>query len=89
MDRTTWDFLDEYKYSDFNRRLHMFLQYPELRSDFTQIEREINGGSGQIRGQEVYQSFTLSYLRLLAGFVKRYCRQKPKIVTGTGYTKVG
>lgn len=30
----------QYKAADFNRRLHMYLQYPRLRPDFIQIDQK-------------------------------------------------
>ena len=30
---------ENYKSNDFNGRLHMYLQYPELRNDFIEIDR--------------------------------------------------
>ena len=32
--------LEEYRNADLNRRLHMYLQSPELRSDFFLLEQE-------------------------------------------------
>jgi hypothetical protein len=39
MNGATRNFLDEYRNADFTRRLDLYLQYPELRSEFTQIEQ--------------------------------------------------
>jgi hypothetical protein len=33
-------FLVDYRDADFNKRLHLFLEYPELRSDFMAIDQE-------------------------------------------------
>lgn len=39
MSRTMNSFLDEYRYADMTKRLYLFLQYPELRFEFAQIEQ--------------------------------------------------
>jgi hypothetical protein len=33
------DPLEEYRSADFNKRLHLYLQYPELRSEFVEMDR--------------------------------------------------
>jgi hypothetical protein len=40
MRHTTNDLMDEYLQADFTKRLHLYLQYPELRTEFTEVERE-------------------------------------------------
>ena len=40
MEWTTSDLLDQYRRADFTKRLHLYLQYPELRADFTEIDRK-------------------------------------------------
>ncbi len=38
------EFIDEYREADFTRRLHIYLQFPLLRSDFMAIDRsDLNG----------------------------------------------
>lgn len=39
MNRTMHCFLDEYRHADLIKRLHLYLQYPELRFEFAQIEQ--------------------------------------------------
>lgn len=39
MSRNTNNLLDEYRYADHTKRLHLYLQYPELRPEFALIER--------------------------------------------------
>ena len=39
MKRTTNDLLDEYKDADFTKRLNLYLQHRELRSDFVETDR--------------------------------------------------
>lgn len=34
------DILTEYKSDDGNKRLHMYLQFPQLRSEFYKIDKE-------------------------------------------------
>ena len=45
MKRTTSDLLDEYKHADLTKRLHLYLQYPELRPEFIETDRnELRSG---------------------------------------------
>ena len=39
MESTTSERLDEYRRSDLTKRLHLYLQYPELRAEFTEMDR--------------------------------------------------
>lgn len=39
MTKTTWGFLEEYRNADITKRLHLYLQYPDLRSEFAQVEK--------------------------------------------------
>jgi hypothetical protein len=39
MRRTTRDLLDEYSQADFTKRLHLYLQYRELRPEFVQTDQ--------------------------------------------------
>jgi hypothetical protein len=41
MKRTTSDLLGEYRHADFTKRLHLYLQYPELRPEFMEMDRKI------------------------------------------------
>lgn len=38
MNRAENEILTEYQQADFNRRLHLFLEFPDLRTKFTEIE---------------------------------------------------
>jgi hypothetical protein len=40
MECTIGDLLNEYRQADFTKRLHLYLQYPELRTEFADMERE-------------------------------------------------
>lgn len=33
------DMIEEYRDSDFSKRLNLYLQYPEFRSEFTAVDR--------------------------------------------------
>jgi hypothetical protein len=39
MDWAANDLLEEYRCADFNKRLHLYLQYPGLRQEFLEIDR--------------------------------------------------
>ena len=39
MQWTTSDFLNDYRHADFSKRLHLYLQYRELRHEFIEIDR--------------------------------------------------
>ena len=39
MRRTTGDLLNEYRHANFNKRLHLYLQYRELRPDFMELNQ--------------------------------------------------
>jgi hypothetical protein len=39
MNRTANDLLEEYRCADFNKRLHLYLQYPGLRPEFLEMDR--------------------------------------------------
>ncbi len=40
MRRTVNNPLDEYRGADLTRRLHLYLQYPDLRPEFMEIDRK-------------------------------------------------
>ena len=49
MNKTRDDILEEYRTADLNRRLHMYLQLPELRSDFYLLEqRDLQAGAAAV-----------------------------------------
>ncbi|HKI47780.1 MAG TPA: hypothetical protein VKA69_00520 [Desulfobacteria bacterium] len=39
MKRTMNDLLDDYRDADFTKRLHLYLQFPELRLQFIEMDR--------------------------------------------------
>jgi hypothetical protein len=39
MNRTPNDLLEEYRCADFNKRLHLYLQYPGLRPEFLEMDQ--------------------------------------------------
>ena len=78
MNRKTESLLEDYRQADFTKRLHLFLEYSELRAEFMQIEQEASA-SGQravkqsdipkTRGVRTWPGFLP-----LPGFQKRCCR---------------
>lgn len=40
MEWTANNMLDRYRCADFVQRLHLYMQYPDLRNDFIKIDRE-------------------------------------------------
>lgn len=70
--------LEDYRQADFNKRLHLFLEYRELRTEFMQIEQGASA-SGQCAVKPSDVPKTRSVRRwprflLLPGFQKRCCR---------------
>ncbi len=69
--------LDRYRDADGNTRLHLYLQYPELRAEFFEIDR-----SDLCRKQEDSTRSTRcvsavrrsSFFGLTAGCMRRLCR---------------
>ncbi|MBU0733504.1 MAG: hypothetical protein KJ573_04900 [Proteobacteria bacterium] len=43
MKRTTSDLLDEYRHGDLTKRLHLYLQYRELRPEFAETHQNEPG----------------------------------------------
>jgi len=39
MKQTTNDLLDDYRDADLTKRLHLYLQFPELRTEFIEMDR--------------------------------------------------
>lgn len=77
MSGTTRDFLDEYRYADLTKRLHLYLQYPEMRPEFDQIEysesahRQLCGQPGRTGVQKARKIRTWRLFRLVPGLEKR------------------
>jgi len=77
MNRMTGSLLEDYRQADFTKRLHLFLEYPDLRADFTEIERQA-AAPGQ---SAVKQADTPKADRactrprfFLPGLQRRFCR---------------
>jgi hypothetical protein len=74
MTQTHEKIIAEYRDADFNRRLHMYLQFPPLRSKFMAIDRsDLND---QLPGHAARRRFSLTallnvLLSATAGCVKR------------------
>lgn len=65
----------EYRAADFNRRLHLYLQFPPLRSKFLDIDQsELNDQRfGHAAGHRPSLAARLSILlSTTAGYVKRF-----------------
>ena len=78
MNRKTESVLEDYRQADFTKRLHLFLEYSELRAEFMQIDQEASAyGQNAVepsaipktRGVRTWPGF-----RPLPGFQKRCCR---------------
>jgi hypothetical protein len=60
------DILIQYGEADMSKRLHLFLQFPDLRRGFQEIERKhlaVRTGSPSLRGE--YKGKYSNYLSLL------------------------
>jgi len=78
MQWTTSDLLDDYRHADFFKRLHLYLQYPELRPEFAEMDRnELPPATlGSMPGcKPLPKSRNCSFPWLMPWFVKRHCRQ--------------
>ena len=68
--------ITEYKDADFNRRLHMYLQFPHLRSKFISIDQNDLNSDLPV-GFKLYQNSLTAQLNLVLssalGYVKRCC----------------
>jgi len=69
--------MDRYRCADGNTRLHLYLQYPELRTEFFEIDRSDLCGKQEDRsrsarccspGQKSY------FFGAMAGCMRRLCR---------------
>jgi hypothetical protein len=80
MSGTTRSFLDEYRNADHTKRLYLYLQYRELRSEFAQVEqnesahRQIGSKPRRTRTQTARRISTWPLLRLMSGLERRCCR---------------
>ena len=77
MQWTTSDLLDDYRHADFTKRLHLYLQYPELRPEFIEIDRnELPPATlgSMPECKRLAMSCNRAFLWLMPGFVKRHCR---------------
>ena len=80
MSGTTRSFLDEYRNADQTRRLYLYLQYRELRSEFAQVERDesahrqLNSERRGIGAQMARKMSAWRLFRLMPGAEKWCCR---------------
>ncbi len=77
MSRTMRDLLDEYRHAGLNRRLHLYLQYPDLRSDFTEMDRNANLAKVQDSMPKARCTSTCSLAGRKSGWAKRLFGMKP------------
>ncbi len=78
MQWTTRDLLDDYRHADFSKRLHLYLQYRELRHEFIEIDRnELSPATlgSKPECKRLPRSRNRAFLWLMPGFVKRHCQQ--------------
>jgi hypothetical protein len=70
--------LEDYRQADFTRRLHLFLEYSDLREEFMQIDQEASAPAQHaVEPSDVPKPrrvCTWPRFLLLPGFQKRYCR---------------
>ena len=77
MNSKTGSLLEDYRQADFTRRLHLFLEYPDLRADFNEIERQASalGQSAVEQTEPPKASRDCAWPRfLLPGLQRRFCR---------------
>jgi len=78
MNEKTERLLEDYRQADFTRRLHLFLEYSELREEFMQIDQETSASVKQVvessDSTKTLRVCTWPRFLLLPGFQKRYCR---------------
>lgn len=77
MQWTTSDLLDDYRHADFSKRLHLYLQYRELRDEFIEIDQnELPPAMlGSMPGcKRLPMSRNRAFSWLMPGFMKRHCR---------------
>ena len=69
--------LDRYQCADGNTRLHLYLQYPELRTEFFEIDRSdlCRKQEDRTRNAGCISTVQKSYLfGVMAGCMRRLCR---------------
>jgi len=77
MQWTTSDLLDDYRHADFSKRLHLYLQYREVRHEFIEIDRnELPPATlgSKPACKRLPRSRNRAFLWLIPRFVKKYCR---------------
>ena len=77
MNGKTGSLLEDYRQADLTKRLHLFLEYPDLRADFTEIERQASapGQSAVEQPDTPKADRTCTWPRfLLPGLQRRFCR---------------
>ena len=78
MNRKTESVLEDYRQADFTKRLHLFLEYSDLRAEFMQIDQdEAASGQRALKQSDIPKTCGVrpwTRFRPLPGFQKRYCR---------------
>ena len=69
--------LDRYRYADGNTRLHLYLQYPDLRIEFIEIDRSdlCRKREDHVRSAKCISAVPKShFFGVMAGCMRRLCR---------------
>jgi hypothetical protein len=69
--------LDKYRYADCNTRLHLYLQYPDLRTEFIEIDRSdlCRKQEDRMRSAKCISTVQKSnFFGVMAGCMRRLCR---------------
>ena len=68
MNESYHDITAKYREADFNNRLNMYLQYPQLRSDFIRIDRK-DLETDLFAGLKSHQKIALAQISMVLGLV--------------------
>ncbi len=77
MNQSISGLLDRYRCADWNTRLHLYLQYPDLRIEFIEIDRNDLCRKQEDRTQNARCIATVQkghFFGVLAGCMRRLCR---------------
>ena len=69
--------LDRYRCADWNTRLHLYLQYPDLRTEFIEIDRSDLCRKQEERTRSARCISTVqkgNFFGVMAGCMRRLCR---------------
>ena len=77
MKQSSSDLLDRYRDADGNTRLHLYLQYPDLRTEFIEVDRSdlSQNQEDRIRSMRCISMVPKShFFGAMAGCMRRLCR---------------